>query len=251
MFGEIFFCFFERFEDGGIGADSEFFRGDFESEIPFVSAIMEFDEEAFERHISFAGEKFLFVSGFIGEIDIVDTVPENTECLDKINPTLRIDIGDMEGSLTSDLFDGLEGRIFVFWNEKKKSFRFDINDRDIDIFVTLFDFWEMATEPFTIFIQSVWWIEIHNLGIKDFCHFHNRINYLLAHFPLISSNTYNGNLELFGERCYIFRIFGIEIQRIEIQIDTIVPRFFRKRKNLMESVSAERCCRKEKHKDKL
>lgn len=65
VFGKVFFCLFERLEDGRIGADSEFFWGDLEGKISFVSAIMEFDEEAFERHFSFAGEELLFVAGFV------------------------------------------------------------------------------------------------------------------------------------------------------------------------------------------
>lgn len=216
VFLEIFFRFREFFENGRIVSRTEFLRKDFENEIPFVSSVREFYEEAFEGHISFSGEKLLFVPRFIGQIDIVNTVSEKGKCFDEIRSAFGIDMGNMKRCFSGYLFDEREGCIFVFRDKKKKGFWLYIDDGDIEIFVALLYLWKILGKPAPIFIESVWRIKIHGLAPESLRHFYDGVHQFRGHTAFISSNAHNRDFEFFGKSSYICGIFRIEIERIQI-----------------------------------
>lgn len=227
----------QAFDDLVVISGPELLWSYFESEISSISSLCELDEEALKRHISFPGKELFFIAGLIGDIDIVDAVSKQRECPDEVGSALGIDIRYMQRCFPGDFLDERESRVPVLGYQEEESFRLYVDDSDIQVFVAFLYERKVFGKPLSVFVETVWRIEVDGLGFENLGHLYDTVDDLRGDTALIGCDTHHGHMELFEELCYIGSIFRIEIQRIKVETDTIVASISGEREYLMKTIS--------------
>ncbi len=173
-------------------------------------------------------------------------IPEECECLHKVDPTLRFDICDRERCMRGDLLDRLRASIAVFGNDEEPSLRRCVGHSDCDLWIFHLKNSEVFSEPVLFFIEAMWWMEIHERYSQIRCDGEDFINLLLGHATFWSGDTEDVDPRYLYEIINIFWITRIKFFEINREIDTIILGRLCEEKYLVKSIARKRCSGEEK-----